>query len=88
MRCAGNVATLDCLRPGQTARVVSLQSEGTERSRLMDLGIVPGARIGFVMRSPLGDPTAYRIRGAVIALRAEQTRRIRVEITDDEQQGD
>lgn len=74
--------SLEQLRPGRTARVVALESQGAERSRLMDLGIVPGARIEFVMRSPLGDPTAYRIRGAVIALRAEQARRILVEEDD------
>jgi Fe2+ transport system protein FeoA len=31
------------------------------------------------MRSPSGDPTAYRIRDAMIALRVEQAEMIRVE---------
>jgi Fe2+ transport system protein FeoA len=30
------------------------------------------------MRSPGGDPTAYRIRDALIALRSDQARQIRV----------
>ena len=37
----------------------------------MDLGILPGTVIRAEMRSPGGDPTAYRIRGALIALRAD-----------------
>lgn len=39
------------------------------RRRLQDLGMVPGAFVECVGISPLGDPAAYRIRGAVIALR-------------------
>jgi len=38
----------------------------------MDLGIVPGTEITADMRSAGGDPTAYRIRGATIALRKDQ----------------
>ncbi|MEZ4518932.1 MAG: FeoA family protein [Chloroflexota bacterium] len=30
------------------------------------------------MRSPSGDPTAYRIRGATIALRQEQAQLVKV----------
>ena len=35
-------------------------------------------------RSPAGDPTAYRIRGGVIALRREQADMIQVERSADE----
>jgi DtxR family Mn-dependent transcriptional regulator len=65
---------LACLEPGETAEVVRISPAcyGLERRRLMDLGILPGTRITNEMRSPSGDPTAYRIRGAVIALRQEQ----------------
>ncbi|GMV37261.1 MAG: hypothetical protein AMXMBFR61_17690 [Fimbriimonadales bacterium] len=71
--------TLDRLAPGESARVVSLASEGPERRRLLDLGFVPGAQIRASLRSPLGDPTAYEVRGALIALRREQAARITVE---------
>lgn len=65
---------LACLEPGETAEVVRISPAcyGLERRRLMDLGILPGTKITNEMRSPSGDPTAYRIRGAVIALRQEQ----------------
>jgi ferrous iron transport protein A len=34
------------------------------------------------MVSPLGDPVAYRVRDAVIALRREQAREIEIEVND------
>ena len=70
--------TLDQLQPGAKARVTALTSAGAERRRFMDLGILPGARIEVELQNPLGDPTAYRIRGAVIALRREQAHQIHI----------
>jgi len=65
---------LSRLKPGQTGRVTGLARacRGAERRRLLDLGILPGTLIKVEMVSPSGDPTAYRIRGALIALRKEQ----------------
>lgn len=70
--------TLDTLDVGEKAVVVSLSSEGAERRRMVDLGILPGTRIEVLMRSPLGDPIAYRVRGASVALRREQAARIAI----------
>ncbi len=65
---------LSGLQLGESATVVGLSGacRGPERRRLLDLGIVPGTVVEAEMRSPGGDPTAYRIRGALIALRREQ----------------
>ncbi|MFN2251060.1 MAG: DtxR family transcriptional regulator [Anaerolineae bacterium] len=65
---------------GQRSEVVSisLACRATERRRLLDLGVVPGTVIDVEFRSPGGDPTAYTIRGATIALRASQADHIRV----------
>jgi Fe2+ transport system protein FeoA len=70
--------TLDQLGSEEAATVVALTNEGVERRRMLDLGILPGARVEVVMKSPLGDPVAYRIRGATIALRRDQARHIQV----------
>lgn len=51
------------------ACVNCLELDGAMRRRLQDIGFVPGARICFAYRSPLGDPNAYFIGGALIALR-------------------
>lgn len=71
---------LDTLKPGQAGVVtgISSLSRGVERRRLFDLGIIPGTEIMVEMVNPGGDPTAYRIRGTVIALRSVQARLIKV----------
>ncbi|MGA0919798.1 MAG: DtxR family transcriptional regulator [Gemmatimonadaceae bacterium] len=59
---------------GAPARVTQLSTDcrGPQRRRLLDLGVVPGTAITAEMRSAAGDPIAYRIRGALIALRRHQ----------------
>jgi DtxR family Mn-dependent transcriptional regulator len=75
---------LSKLKPGQKAvvRGLSRTCHGAERRRLLDLGFVPGSEVGVEMVSPSGDPTAYRVRGAVIALRQEQSKLIRVAVLE------
>ena len=70
--------TLADLKAGQVGLVTALHSTGLNRRRMMDLGILPGTRIEIEMTSPLGDPTAYRVRGSVIALRQAQAREIEI----------
>ena len=72
--------TLDQLDFGQIATVTALNVGGANRRRLMDLGILPGTQLAVDLRSPLGDPTAYLIRGAVIALRREQAKQIEISL--------
>ena len=69
------------LDPGEQAEVVgvSRSCRGLERRRLMDLGILPGTTIEAELKSPSGDPTAYRVRGALIALRREQSELIYID---------
>jgi DtxR family Mn-dependent transcriptional regulator len=69
---------LTALSPGDSAEVVALAAtcRGAQRRRLLDLGVVPGTRVTSELRSPSGDPTAYRIRGALIALRHDQAHQI------------
>ena len=52
---------------------------GEKSRRLKDLGLVEGTKVKCVLRSPLGDPYAYKIRGAVVAIRKEDASQIMVE---------
>jgi DtxR family Mn-dependent transcriptional regulator len=72
---------LSTLPVGQSARVIALlpACRGAERRRLQDLGLLPGTQVRAEFASPAGDPVAYRIRGALIALRHEQAELIQVE---------
>ena len=79
--------TLDQLQPGSTARVVALSSTGLNRRRMMDLGILPGTEIAVGFTSPMGNPTAYQVRGSLIALRQSQAREIQVTLDDTRTEG-
>ena len=57
------------LTRGERARVQSL-SACPLRRRLMDIGLIDGTEVECLGKSPLGDPAAYLIRGAVIAISA------------------
>jgi DtxR family Mn-dependent transcriptional regulator len=76
----GDVERLDALRPGESAEVIRLAAtvQGPSRRRLLDLGVVPGTVIRADLPSASGDPVAYRIRGALIALRRVQAHEILV----------
>lgn len=76
-----SIRRLSELEPGESAEIVRISkaSRGAERRRLMDLGILPGTLVSAEIKGPVGDPTAYRIRGALIALRREQAQRILIQ---------
>lgn len=72
------ICTLDELCVGERAIVNSLDVKGAMRRRLLDIGLCRGAWVECVSRSPLGDPAAYLVRGAVIAIRAADCRGVTV----------
>jgi DtxR family Mn-dependent transcriptional regulator len=51
---------------------------GSERSRLLDLGFVPGSVVEHNLNNPLHGSAAYFIRGTLIALRREQSEQVLV----------
>ena len=69
---------LNELSPGQRCTVVRLTHTGALRRRLLDLGFVAETAVECLGRSPGGDPTAFLVRGAVIALRSADAARILV----------
>jgi DtxR family Mn-dependent transcriptional regulator len=78
------IETLGDLRPGEVGRVVDVSPacQGSQRRRLLDLGVVKGTEIEAELVSATGNPVAYKIRGALIALRREQAEWIRIERVD------
>lgn len=69
---------MDRLAVGQEAFVSQLRADEETNARLLALGFVPGGRVEAVQESPWGDPVAYRVCGAVIALRRTDASRITV----------
>ena len=76
----GRTTLLDA-RVGETVHVINISKvcQGAQRRRLLDLGLVPGTEITPELTSAAGDPTAYRIRGALIALRRTQAALVWIE---------
>lgn len=66
--------TLNDIEVGEQAVVEELKTSGAMRRRLLDIGLSGGAVVECVGRSPMGDPSAYLIHGAVIAIRARDCR--------------
>lgn len=75
-----NIMPLNCIPLGSFARVKDLTSEGNAKRRMLDLGLIVGTKVESLRQSPSGDPIAYEIRGAVIALRSEEASKILVEV--------
>ena len=71
-----NYLKLCHIKPGEEAEIAGLVAEGSIRRRLIDIGLVEGTKISCLFKSPFSDPTAYQIRGAVIALRREDSENI------------
>ncbi len=74
--------TLYHLNIGQTGKVKTILLQGSMRRRLQDIGIIRGTHIECLQKSLFGDPIAYLIRGAVIALRCEDSQMVVIEPLD------
>lgn len=70
---------LNVLPLGRKGKVKQLNFDGPARRRMLDLGLIFDTVVEALLKSPAGDPVAYDIRGAVIALRSEEARKILVE---------
>ncbi|NLM43707.1 MAG: ferrous iron transport protein A [Clostridiales bacterium] len=75
-----NIIPLNLIPCGKSAKVKELTADGNMRRRMLDLGLVIDTIVESLRKSPSGDPTAYEIRGAVIALRSEEASKIMVEL--------
>jgi ferrous iron transport protein A len=73
-----NQIPLNQLPVGRRANVTTLTADGPTRRRMLDLGIIDGTEIEPLYKNPSGNPVAYLIRGAVIALRSDASEKIMV----------
>ncbi len=70
--------TLQELKPGQTARILSVGGEGALRQHFLDMGVIPGAEVTVTKLAPLGDPMELRIHGYELTLRLADAAKIGV----------
>jgi ferrous iron transport protein A len=71
--------TLNELKINETGYIKDLNCPDSIKRRLLDLGLIKGTKITPLFVSPSGDPTAFEIRGSVIAIRVEDTMLIDLE---------
>lgn len=70
--------SLNDIHPGEKAIIRELKADGGIHRRLLDIGLVRGTKVECVGKSPGGDPLAFLIRGAVIAIRLEDCENIMI----------
>jgi Fe2+ transport system protein FeoA len=68
--------TLDMIPKNVPARVASVEASGAHGLRLMEMGVVPGARVRVIKSAPLGDPIQVSIRNHHLALRRAEAKSI------------
>ena len=66
------------LNLGEQCYVTEILKESTITRRLLDIGLIPGTKVECVLVSPMKNPKAYMIRGAVIAIRNEDANYIEI----------
>lgn len=59
------------MKTGQRGRVCGIECRPDIKRRFFDIGLISGTEIECVLKSAFGGTKAYGIRGAVIAVRAE-----------------
>ncbi len=75
-----NIIPISTLSVGEGGVIKSVTASEHIKRRLLDIGLIEGTKISCVLKGPSGDPLAYLIRGAVIALRKEDTAQILVSV--------
>ena len=63
--------TLNNLKVGESCIIKEISSKCNLLRRFTDIGLIEDTLVECVGKSPAGDPKAYLIRGAVIAIRGE-----------------
>ncbi|MFL6227753.1 MAG: ferrous iron transport protein A [Pyrinomonadaceae bacterium] len=74
----GAQTCLNSLPHGVGARVVGVGGAAAVSRRLMEMGVVPGARVQVIKAAPLGDPLEIRVRSYHLALRRTEAAAIQV----------
>ncbi len=78
--------TLKDLGIGKSACIVSVGGEGALRQHLLDMGLIPGARVTMVKFAPMGDPLEIRIHSYELTLRLADAEKIEIEDAPEREQ--
>jgi Fe2+ transport system protein FeoA len=73
------LTSLDLLRPGASARLVSIGGDRAFRCRLMELGLLPGTVVRLIRRVDVGGVLELEVRGCRLSVRHGEARQVSVE---------
>ncbi len=71
------------LSAGQSAKVLKVAGSGALRQHLLDMGVIPDARITVIKFAPMGDPVEVRLYDYELTLRLSEAEQIEVELIDE-----
>ena len=66
------------LNIGDKTYIKKINTKKSLTKRLNEIGFVNGTEVKCLFKSPMGDPSAYLVRGAVIAIRKKDSMNIEV----------
>lgn len=72
--------TLNDLRPGQSAAIVSISGPPALVQRLYEFGLFEGETVKFVATAPLGDPIEILTGNTRLSLRKSEAAGIHIQI--------
>lgn len=79
--------TINDLAPGERGIVREITTPDAIRQRLMDFGLIEGARIEMVRTAPLGDPVQIRVLDTLLAIRKNEAGQVFVEMMGERAHG-
>ena len=74
------IKPLSDLKPGEKGKISQVGGSGQVHRRILDMGVVPRARIEVQRVAPLGDPIEVKVKGYYLSLRKEEAANIYVEV--------
>ena len=75
------MTTLSDLKVKQTGRITAVQCDGAVPSRLMAMGLLPGALVRVLGVAPLGDPILVELNGWQLSLRRNEAASLLIDPT-------
>lgn len=74
---------LSCIPVGARGVISTVKGDFKNKDRLIELGFTKDAEVMALHKSPAGDPIAYYIKGAVMALRKEDADNIFIKFREE-----
>ncbi|WP_242601117.1 FeoA family protein [Thermanaerovibrio acidaminovorans] len=65
---------------GGVCRVSGFAQSGPVKTRVLQMGLVPGTVVEVMRPAPMGDPMSVRFRGMEVSLRRQEASAVRVEM--------